>query len=54
MFLEIFNFLFGDTNSRKINSMKKIVDKINILEAYISKLSDNQLKKKLNFLKNLY
>ncbi len=40
--------IFGDKNTRKIRSFKKLVDQVNALEVQISALSDDELKNMTN------
>ena len=51
-----FNFLnklFGSTNDRKINALLPIVEKINLIEKDIEKLSDKQILEKATVLKEI-
>ena len=51
-----FNFLnklFGSTNDRKINALLPIVEKINLIEKDIEKLSDKQILEKATALKEI-
>ena len=51
-----FNFLnklFGSTNDRKINALLPIVEKINLIEKDIEKLSDKQILEKATVLKKI-
>ncbi|MCH1625089.1 accessory Sec system translocase SecA2 [Fredinandcohnia quinoae] len=51
--LSILKKTFGDTNERRINKYRKIVDQINLLEEQFEKLTDEQLKEKTNHFKDL-
>ena len=42
----MFNFLFGDASSRRLNRFQPIVSDINLLEEEISSLSDDELRSK--------
>ncbi|WP_261978189.1 hypothetical protein [Buchnera aphidicola] len=50
MFLKIIKKLFNKKNNYISKEIKNIVYNINNLENYFSKLTNDQLKKKLNFL----
>lgn len=50
--MAIFNKIFGDTSSKFVKNTKEIVDKINALEADISKLKDEDFPKKTQEFKN--
>ena len=46
----VFNKLFGSLGSNNLKQYEKIVKKINDCEPNISKLTDEELKNKTNFL----
>nr|YP_010338244.1 preprotein translocase subunit SecA [Bangia atropurpurea]UNJ18194.1 preprotein translocase subunit SecA [Bangia atropurpurea] len=48
----MFNLLFSSSNQRKINSYTPIINRINLLEQEIEKLSDQELCNKTHYFKN--
>ena len=53
MTFNFLNKLFGSTNDRKINALLPIVEKINLIEKDIEKLSDKQILEKATALKEI-
>ncbi len=51
--LKFLEKLFGENNEAKVKSIQPIIEKINSLEAEISKLSDEELKGKTPYFKNI-
>ncbi|MEI6581220.1 MAG: preprotein translocase subunit SecA [bacterium] len=50
--MSLFNSIFGDTSSKFIKNTKEIIEKINVLEAEVSVLSDADFPKKTEEFKN--
>ena len=51
--LKLFEKLFGENNEAKLKSLQPLVEKINNLEEEFSKLSDEELKAKTPYFKNI-
>lgn len=51
--LNLFEKLFGENNDAKLKALQPLVEKINSLEAEFAKLSDDELKSKTPYFKNI-